>query len=216
MQDQQKHALSFVPTAHVTKALVIDGDLSDWPAMPTPTKQQPSVAWRWGQDNLYLAVKARDDQHIQNQRPETLWRQDSIQIGLSAFAAKDWLRKPIGEMRESDHLELTVGAHQSGEASAYCHATMNRQGYAMGAVTLENLPAAVKIEQGVTSYEVAIPLKNAGFKPLQSGGIVRASVLLNCNDDGEHRSYLQWFSGIGQTKSPDLYGHLIFMSPISP
>lgn len=216
MQDQQEHSLSFVSTPHATKGLVIDGDLSDWSVMPTPTKQQPSVAWRWDKDHLYLAVKALDEKHIQNQRPQTLWRQDSIQIGLSAFDAQDWLRKPIGEMRESNHLELTVGAHQSGDASAYCHATMNRQGYAMGAVTLADLPAAVKIEQGVTCYEVAIPLKMAGFKPVSEGGIVRASVLLNCNDDGEHRSYLQWFSGIGQTKSPDLYGHLIFMPAIAP
>lgn len=211
LQDQQSQALSFVPTLLMSQRPQIDGDLSDWPAMPTPTMDAPAVAWRWDADHLYLAVKAIDPMHVQNQRPETLWSQDSIQIGISAFDPQDYLRKPIGEMRESDHIELAVGAGQSGPALAYCHATSNRQTCPMGEVTSSMMPATVTINQGVTSYELAIPAQLIGLKPLAAGKIVRASVLLNCRDDGR-RSYIEWFSGIAQTKSPNLYGHLILLS----
>jgi hypothetical protein len=85
---------------------------------------------------------------------------------------------------------------------------MNRQTCPMGEVLNTAMPAAVQIADGVTSYEVAIPIHLAGLKNLKPGVIVRASVLLNTNDGGR-RGYEEWFSGIGHTKTPDLYGHLI-------
>lgn len=209
-QDQRDCALSFVPTLKVTTPPIIDGDLSDWQGLTTPVAGKPTVAWRWDQEHLYLAVMAVDVMHVQDERPETLWSQDSIQIGLSAFESQDWLRKPIGEMRESDRLEIAVGAAKSGKATAYCHATMNRQTCPMGEVSNSIMPAAVRAENGVTTYELAIPCSMIGFKPLAGGRIVRASVLLNTRDDGR-RGYVEWFSGIAQTKSPNLFGHLILL-----
>ncbi|MFG0249531.1 MAG: hypothetical protein ACF8OB_11650 [Phycisphaeraceae bacterium JB051] len=207
-QDARKPSLSFVPTPYAGDVPRIDGDLSEWSNLPTPTREQPVVAWRWDRENLYLAVKAVDEKHIQDQRPETLWRQDSIQIGLGAFDFANWVRKPIGEMRESDHTELTVGGPGSGKAFAYCHATLNKQACPMGEVGRDPMPAAVISDGRITRYEVAIPISLAGLKALESGTIIRASVLLNTNDGGR-RGYIEWFSGIGRTKSPDLYGHLI-------
>ena len=207
-QDQQTHALSFVATAHVNQPPAIDGDLSEWSSLPTPTASQPVVAWRWDESNLYLAVKAADAIHIQDQRPETLWRQDNIQVGISCFESNDWVRKPIGEMRESSYTELSIGAHATGPALAYCHATMNRQTCPMGQVRADQMPAAVQIADGITSYEIAIPTNLLGLKPLKLGTLVKASVLLNTNDGGR-RGYIEWFSGIAQTKTPQHYAHLI-------
>src|SRR3546814_2248918 len=104
-------------------------------------------------------------------------------------------------------VEFDVGLPEGGPAM-YRHRTLNKQLAAVGPVSQKQIRYAVRHDDGETIYELRIPVEQVGLKPLESGQVLRASLLMNAND-GEGRRSSEWFGGIREAKNPDLFGHLI-------
>ncbi len=37
----------------------------------------------WDNENLYLRIKVKDERHVQNQPPQTMWKEDSVRVALT-------------------------------------------------------------------------------------------------------------------------------------
>ncbi len=203
--------LSFVPAAKLKARLNMDGQLGDWAVAESASQRQApfSVRWAWDAENLYLAVRVNDEKHVQTQPPEMMWREDDIQIGIAATSPGQWVRPPASEMQESEFTELSLALCADGPV-LHRSRTVNRELAPLGLVAPEDAPRAVRHAGGATTYELKLPIRQAGLRPLSPGQVLRVSVLIN-RSDGKRRKYWEWFSGIYSQKTPDLYGHLILL-----
>ena len=187
----------------------IDGRLDDWRSFSSEQAAADfAVLWAWEPEALYLAVRVRDDKHVLNTGSDTMWRQDSIQLGLAPNKTGQLLREPISEMWESYFKELNLGL-MDGDEVLHCSRTMNRETGDMGTVPPGAVERAVRRAGSTTLYEMRLPARYLGFKPFELGDVLRAAVLINRTDDGETREVWEWFKGIMSAKSPDLFGHVI-------
>ncbi len=207
VQMEEGVRLSFIAAGHVKEKPAIDGDLGDWPGIAGGGAL--ALQWRWDEQNLYLAVRVRDATHMQGQSPAEMWKDDSVQIGLAPGQPDQLVRGFLPGLQETDMMELDVGLRPQG-ASVYRHATLNKHLAPMGGVDPKLIRRAVRHEAGITTYELQIPVEQAGFKPLRAGQVLRVSLLVNGND-GQGRRTTEWFGGIKEAKDPNLFGHLILV-----
>ncbi len=196
---------SFVHARHAAEKPAIDGALDDWPDMVDAGGFD--VAWRWDAQNLYLAVRVKDATHIQREAATEMWKDDSLQIGLAPGHPDQLVRAFLPGLQETDMVELDVALNHDA-ATLYRHLTVNKHIAPAGSVEPGQLRRAVRHAEGVTTYELQIPVAQAGLKPLQAGQVLRVSLLLNDND-GSRRQTTEWFGGIKEAKDPNLFGHLI-------
>lgn len=206
-QDQSHQRLSFVGVRRASSGLVVDGDLSDWPELANKPVETFALAWRWSPEQLYLAVRVHDKMHVQRQNSDGLWKDDSVQVAIAPEREEDLIRRWVAEMAESNYSDLCVGL-KGGHALMYRYATTNREAAALGDVKQGGVKSAVRRNGEFTEYEIAMPVRSLGLKPLKSGQVVRGSVAVNRND-GDGRTYWEWFSGITRGAQPQKYGHLI-------
>jgi len=143
-----------------------------------------SARWaaRYDSKALYLRVEVDDDQHVQDQKPEELWKQDSVQLLLRAA--------PGAAPLEMDLARPTQG----GAAVVYRRLSPDEERYPVGVA--QDVKADVNREGRLTTYEVTIPWEMLGLEQAPEPGTGPAfSVLVN-DDDGKGRYGLQWFFGI--------------------
>lgn len=207
VQVEENARLSFVAAAYATAKPTIDGDLGDWPGLASSGAL--ALQWRWDEQNLYLAVRVRDATHVQNQVITEMWKDDSVQIALAPGQPDQLVRAFLPGLQETDMMELDVALRPQGP-DVYRHATLNKHLAPMGAVDRNQVRRAVRHGAGVTTYELQIPIDQIGLKPLQTGQVLRVSLLANAND-GQGRRTTEWFGGIKEAKDPNLFGHLILV-----
>ncbi|NOY82854.1 MAG: hypothetical protein GXP31_17795 [Kiritimatiellaeota bacterium] len=207
--------LSFVPAAKLKARLNIDGQLGDWSITESASQRQApfSVRWAWDAKALYLAVRVTDKKHVQTQPPDQMWREDDIQIGIAPISPGQWVRPPASEMQESEFTELSLALCPDGPV-LHRSRTVNRELAPLGLVAPEDAPRGVRHADGVTTYELRLPVRQVGLRPLSHEQVLRVSVLIN-RSDGAGRKYWEWFSGIYSQKTPDLYGHLILLDQLN-
>lgn len=128
-------------------------------------------ALAYDQQNLFLAVRVKDDTHHQTKTGWDIWKEDSVQLGLSPF------REKKGDtFSENDH---EIGfALVGGKAVAY--RWQGRPGQPLGIIT--DAHAAISRDDGETLYEAAIPL--ASLQPLAPAvwGSVGVNLVVNDSD----------------------------------
>ena len=150
----------------------------------------------WDDSNFYLAARVRDNAFCQNESGADIWKGDSVQFALDPL-----------------HLESPDSIYEIGLAltptgpQVYCW--YSPQGERTG--LMKEAALAVVRTGNLTTYEVSIPLSS--LKPLKptSGNTIGFSLLLNDDDGSGREGWLEWTSGIGQEKSPNLYGDLTFV-----
>lgn len=184
--------------------VAVDGDLAEWAAdaaveLPAVAGQQRVQGWRgpedcsaqlWlGQtgDGLLIAVRVRDDRH-EALAGDLLWQGDSIQFAT-------------GQAGIGPEFGVAVGA-----------AGTTTYRWSHGAPEGGAIRAAGRRGDGVTTYEVAVPWTAVagGRRP---DGLLSFSLLVNDNDGGGRRGYIELTPGIGQTKDPRQYALLAFAGP---
>lgn len=208
LQVQESLRTSFVHANHVGQKPIIDGDLSDWPG--TEIRDAFQVRWGWDEQHLYLAVRAADPTHLQNQQRVTeMWKDDSLQISVTADRVEQLVRESLPGLQETQEVSLDLALRQDG-AAMYRHRTNNKHLAPVGEVGRDLIRYAVGHVDGVTCYEVQIPVEQVGLKPLRGGQVLRSSLLLNANE-GHGRQTTEWFGGIKEAKDPNLFGHLILV-----
>ncbi|MFI1094892.1 sugar-binding protein [Streptomyces sp. NPDC020917] len=136
-------------------------------------------------DRLYLTVAATDDVHNGSAIGDQIWQNDSLQFAVGAGTP--------GEARTWNE----IGASLVGGAAS----TWRWSGPSTGALPAGG--AAVVRSGTTTTYEVGIAWSDLGIDP--SGGLISFSMLVNDNDGQGRKGYIEWASGIGDSKDSALF-----------
>jgi len=158
---------------------------------------------QWDQDNLYIVVKVKDDKHTQQFTNGDIWQGDSLQLGL------DLSRKDGANSKNVNELGFAVA--NNGTVSKWrWRAPENMQ-----AGQVPNVVANVGRDdaQKVTTYDLKIPfaeLHGPGyvFDPNEPIGL---TFLLNDNDNGVRKGFMEFNKGIGVSKDSTAFGTLYLL-----
>ncbi|MBI4978942.1 MAG: beta-galactosidase [Spirochaetes bacterium] len=204
-------AVKYVLGIASKQGVAVDGVASEWtgaPVVELSTAQdvkelfafdpnRPDMKWKGKTDhsasgyfsydtaNYYLAVIVNDNIHEQKEKPEDLWKADSLQFGIS----------PDGETNMVIYDIALVG----GAPVIY-----RRDGLVMGTTWGTPKPgeitAAVKRDEAAkrTVYEVAVS------RTIYSS-LAAVNFIVNDNDGDGRKGWLQWEAGIGESKKPVLW-----------
>ncbi len=184
----------------------VDGDLKEWDALPPclldASFQVVSIAnSNWGgpadlsarvwlgydTGSLFLAARVKDNQHTPATEAEAMWMADCLQL---AFA--------VGDMR----YEFGLGLAANGGTLVYQ--------WSPDAPRIDGKIEAVARRVGdETLYEMRLPLDALHVVPGKTP--LRFACLLNDNDGGGRRGWIEWFPGIGVGKNPALYSPVNFL-----
>ncbi|WP_159883175.1 OmpL47-type beta-barrel domain-containing protein [Paenibacillus puerhi] len=209
-------SLDFLLVQKAGTAPVIDGDLSDWAdAFPIHLRGAERNATglydkedldataylKWNEQNLYLAVKVRDDIHKASEPPSGIWKNDSIQVAIDPLNDK-------GGSYRSDDVDFGLALNDFGEHLGYVFAASppNQTGDISSAIPFH---IQRNDQTHETVYEVQLP-GNSIVKDLQSrlslGQWIGFNVVVGDADFQEGRqNYVGWTKGIADSKNPGLY-----------
>lgn len=170
---------------------VLDGDWSEWKDI---TKEYPAtrVVWGasnwtdeddlagsfhvgWDNNNLYIAVKVRDDVYVQNATGENIFKGDSIEILLDTNVQGDYYYSKLS----ADDFQLGISPGRpdvNGTKEAYLWMPSNIAG------PRTNVTIASRKEDGVYRVEAAIPWSVFETKP-SVGTHMGFSLSISDNDD---------------------------------
>ena len=194
-------------------AVSVDGDLSEWDALPAVALEAPEdwvglvgeppslmdlsaefkVAWDDG--FIYVALDVHDQSHSCDFQVGDMWQGDSVQIGLDAAHNKN--------AYGYDGDDWEVGAALlggTGDASFCWHVPTQVEGCPV--------TRAVARDGNSTLYELAIPA--------ETGSTLGFSLIINENDGGEREGWLEWTPGIGYAKDPSLFGTVELVEDVVP
>lgn len=163
-----------------SKPPVIDGELSEWskassvlldrqqqvvPPDPGfwkgPDDLSATVSWMYDDKNLYLACRVKDDVHLNGEPMAKIWAGDSMQIALANA------QFPYG------YTELSVGLSSvAGSGHWVCIGPGNGK-------PLPGMRVVVKRGQGVTNYEMAIPMASLSSISIVPGTKIRVAFIVN-------------------------------------
>ena len=186
-------SVSYNPVARRT--VKIDGDLGGWDLsggidistgdyvkIKAPRNGDADLsghAWLcWDAENLYFAARIRDDIFCQEHTGFSVWKGDSIQIGISA--SMPW----VGGEGAFDTSEYDLSLTKKGPE-------FYRSGGPGPEGLVKDVHLVVKREGDITTYECAIPWKE--LAPLDpSKGAFSFGIFVNDNDGQYRKGYLKW------------------------
>ena len=150
-------------------------------------------AWlRHDDQRVYLAVWSRDDQEMPATDPTKMWRGDSLQIGVS---------------RENDGQDqYTIG--WSGDA-----ASIYKEVSTFGAPKGKIAPDAEEIRAEVERHGDGRLYRVSLDRAVVGKGIFRLNFLVNDNDDGTRKQFVELTDGLGLSRNPALWQQFIIPAP---
>lgn len=193
----------------------INGDLSDWknakPVYLNDIAQAvglvPYMDWNlsakimtmWDENNLYFAAVVTDNVFCQPHSGSLVWEGDSFQLG---FYSKTF-NKPTSEASMiDDKLSCILGLSQTSKGGeAWSWKCGGKPESAEPDITLE-------FKKDVANkyiYESSIPKKLIPGLDFRNGSMFMFSFILNDNDGGGRRGWLEWTPGIGTGFNPSYY-----------
>ncbi len=189
--DEGLENLSFMNLDEGTVSSLIDGRKHTGPS------DLGGKGWMSFDDEyLYWLVLVTDDDHNTQETGELMWRNDGLQFTLYCENSKVY-------DTSSKYFEFGI--------------TLREEGPEMWRwITIDGLPenkaeipgakfAASRNEgEKTTYYEIAIPWKTLSINPTIEKNI-RSTLLINDNDSGQRKSFLEWGSGIGYGKDPEKF-----------
>ena len=211
VRDELTRTLVFTPATRAAAPVNVDGRLDEWPeAFPIavdadsgeradPQDGPPSgpddlsarAALMWDADNLYLAVRVRDDVHRNTQRDGTLWDGDSLQLGFA----------PEPYVASSAYFEWGVALTEQGpQAWSWSAVPPGRT----GEITF---PCRIERSEGETVYEAAIPWSMLAPIAPEAGTTFGFGFLVN-EQDTANRGYYGWHAGIAGEKDRARFGQV--------
>jgi len=196
---------------------VIDGALDDWAAVEPlgigaepghvhipdyggPADCSAHLYMAWDPDNLYVACDVADNDHLQTCSDETLyeiWGQDSLQMGFDPGH-----NTKLPQWDEGD-FEYGVALTANGPRMFRWYAA-NEQ-LPKGRVDAGQMAFVRDEEARRTIYEFALPWHELLMDPLHTREM-GFNIIVNDADAGRGRGWIEWTSGIAETKDPTNWG----------
>jgi len=155
-----------------------------------PDDLSVKVSILWDNENFYFRLTSKDDVHYQNYVETEMWKGDSIQFGI--------IEGEPDVLKSTSYNEFGI-AFYDGDVKVYRSAQYKEQPIGL----LENVEAKATGSDGGITYEVAIPwieVMYAGFVP-KEGSSAAFNVILNDNDSGERKGWIELGPGIGSGKN---------------
>jgi hypothetical protein len=138
-------------------------------------------------EGLSVAVRVQDDTFAQNEAAGDEWKGDSLQIGLATpdGGNYEWVAALTGTGPRIT-LSLAPPGTKTGPIS---------------------IPLSIRREGTETLYEVLLPTELPGGKVLPDR--FQFSFLVNDNDGGGRKGWIEWTPGIGQSKDPSRFRAIV-------
>lgn len=169
----------------------------------------------WDDGNLYFTAQVKDDRHEIPNTGEKIWGNDSIQMALALDA--DSLGEEFDRLvdlqlqkdpnfaasNRSNYYEVTISDTMEGP-TIWVHKDV-----AAGSVSYQMTDAQAEIQRDeaakTTTYWVSFPWSS--LPPMDPNQVpeMLMSVLVNDCDSGLRKGYIEWGSGIGQSKNRALF-----------
>lgn len=156
------------------------------------TEDFSGTVWTaYDDDHLYVYARVQDDVFSQPNQGETIWEGDSVQLAISAGMPGERLQwHEYGMALTSQGPEL--------------YRWMAPQDAVTGPVADPDLDVTRDETAKLTLYRLALPWSE--LSPiLPSDGMLSLSLLINENDGGSRKGYVEWGSGIGSSKQSSLF-----------
>ena len=139
-------------------------------------------------DKLLLNVRVRDDVHAQTEAIGDAWKGDSVQFALGRAGEPQW--------------EWIMALGKEGARAAVSLAPPGESKEFKGEVSIRR-------EGDLTIYGISVPLDSPQLRELVKEG-AGFDVLVNDNDGGVRKGWLEWGSGIGIKKDAALFKPVVF------
>lgn len=170
----QSRAGGSVDAVYFAAPPAIDGDWNDYTSLEYPAEVivyglssytdrndlAGSFRLGWDAQNLYLAVKIRDEKYVQNATGEELFKGDSLEVLLDADLQGDFAQRVLNN--DDFQLGISLGSPSVKNAKeAYLWFPQTKKGAVLGVKA-----AATRDDTtGLTRAEVAIPWSVFGITP---------------------------------------------------
>ncbi len=212
--DRLMRTLVFTPARRMDTAPTIDGALDDWPgtfpievgpdtgethhatdgAPSDPDDLSATAALTWDDENLYMAVRVRDDIHTNDQGEGALWDGDGLQFGFA----------PDPYTPSSAYYEWGLALTDDGP-----------QTWAWRAVAPQptgpiDFPYEITRSDSETIYEAAIPWRMIPPIAPVAGTTFGFGLCVN-EKDTANRAYYGWHAGIAGEKDRARFGQVTLM-----
>lgn len=154
-----------------------------------PTDLDGSVWVNWDRDYFYLTAKIIDDVNYTSISGAEIWKNDSLQFAAMAGIPGEnlgWYEIGLSQTPQRPQIFRYSSPNTS----------------VRELVTNGSLQVSRDEAQKVTVYELALPWSElAPIKP-ETNGAFSFSLVVNDNDGTGRKGYIEWGSGIGETKDP--------------
>jgi hypothetical protein len=156
----------------------------------------------YDQEHFYLTAEIKDDIFAYPANGANIWNNDSIQFAISnGLPAED-----------VNYYEYGISQTQEGPQ---IYRWIAPAGVAGGLVTNGTLHVSRDDNQKATTYELALPWSE--LLPVQTDeGVISFSLLVNENDGGLRRGYIEWGGGIGDGKVPSKFRAMQWVQGTAP
>lgn len=204
----------------VKGSISIDGNLSEWERIPSvkvasstdfdghsyrewggPGDISGRIWSQWDEQNLYLAFRVMDDEHVQKVTTWEMKNWDSVHVGFD-FRRDSTNPKEFFDESDCDY----VFGYMDGKAYAYRHWGAKR---AMGYT--EGVKIAARKERNIISYEIAMSWKEEAVPYAKgiAGETIGCSVYFRDYDEGKHTGEMRWGRGLAwDEKRPALFNSI--------
>ncbi|MBN8709423.1 MAG: hypothetical protein BGO12_06805 [Verrucomicrobia bacterium 61-8] len=202
------------------RAVHIDGRLDETTALAGVSAERresilpadPGVDWKGPDDlsmkvwtastasGLYLAIRVTDDVMAENPPDASqFWTKDSLQIA--------WDMSNHSDVGYDDHcLEIGIFQTADGPEIKETFPKMERR---------SDIPAAIRREDKVTSYELLVPWSALGLKEAPSAAVFRMNIVANDSDGMQRKCWVGLSPGIGEGKRPSAFRQWMINQPES-
>ncbi|UKS27042.1 glycosyl hydrolase [Paenibacillus sp. HWE-109] len=159
-----------------------------------------SVWVNWDQDHFNLTAMIKDDVHYTTVSGAEIWKNDSLQFAAMAGIPGENLAS-----YEFGLSQTPVGPQ--------IYRWLSPNTSVRELVTNGSLQVSRNEDQKLTVYELALPWSElAPIKP-ETNGAFSFSLLVNDNDGAGRKGYIEWGSGIGETKDPKKFRTVQWIKP---
>lgn len=220
-------AIDFTIAPYTEEKPVIDGKLDEgeWnydAAMYVDTREQIKLIEDWGgvsdlsgrsgimwdEESMYAFFEVTDNVYYQDQPLPTSWQGDSIQV---AFFYGDEGLVILGDAGTDFH-EFCLAITPEGKPGAYRFISQNGS---QPVGVLEDCEIAITRDEKTkkTVYEFTAPWDKV-LSPgdeINAGDVLKFAFIVNDNDGSGRRGWIEYASGIGETKNSALFTNLMLV-----